>query len=194
MDCCGLQDVSLGRTGPAVIFLSMVQIRLAEAGEAELIAEISRETFYETFAVHNTVADMDKFMAEQFSKEQLVEEFMIPGYTFFLALVDDEPAGYVFLKNKSHELLGSVAGMEISRLYVRKTFIGKGIGKLLMQKSIELAEQMQKEWIWLGVWEHNQTAIDFYQAFGYEKFAEHHFLLGNDLQLDWLMKKNLTRV
>lgn len=172
----------------------MVQIRLAEAGEAELVAEISRETFYDTFAVHNTVADMDKFMAEQFSTAQLVEEFSQAGHSFFLAWVDELPAGYIFLKNKSHQSLGSEAAIEISRLYVRKSFIGKGIGKLLMQKAIAFAEQQQKEWIWLGVWEHNQTAIDFYTAFGYEKFSEHHFLLGNDLQLDWLMKKNLTRV
>jgi ribosomal protein S18 acetylase RimI-like enzyme len=170
----------------------MVQIRLAEAGEAELVAEISRETFYDTFAVHNTVADMDKFMAEQFSTAQLVEEFAIPGYTFFLALVDDQPAGYIFLKNKSHQSLGSEAAIEISRLYVRKLFIGKGIGKLLMQKAIAFAEQQQKEWIWLGVWEHNRTAIDFYTAFGYEKFSEHEFILGDDVQLDWLMKKSLT--
>jgi diamine N-acetyltransferase len=170
----------------------MVQIRLAEAGEAELIAEISRETFYDTFAVHNTVADMDKFMAEQFSTAQLVEEFAIPGYTFFLALVDDQPAGYIFLKNKSHPSLGSASALEISRLYVRQSFIGKGIGKLLMQKAIAFAEQEQKEWIWLGVWEHNQTAIDFYTAFGYEKFSEHEFILGDDVQLDWLMKKSLT--
>jgi len=172
----------------------MVQIRLAEATEAELVAEISRETFYDTFAVHNTVADMDKFMAEQFSKEQLVEEFSRGGHTFFLAWVDALPAGYIFLKDKSHTSLGSAAALEISRLYVRKDFIGKGIGKLLMLKAIAFAEQLQKEWIWLGVWEHNQPAIDFYTAFGYEKFAEHDFILGDDVQLDWLMKKKLTRV
>lgn len=170
----------------------MIQIRLAEATEAELIAEISRETFYDTFAVHNTVADMDKFMAGQFSTEQLVEEFALAGHTFFLAWVDDLPAGYVFLKNKAHPSLGSDSALEISRLYVRKAFIGKGIGKLLMLKAIEFAEQLQKEWIWLGVWEHNQTAIQFYKAFGYEKFAEHNFILGDDVQLDWLMKRRLT--
>ncbi|MBI2275325.1 MAG: GNAT family N-acetyltransferase [Bacteroidetes bacterium] len=171
----------------------MVQIRLAEAGEAELVAEISRETFYDTFAVHNTVADMDKFMAEQFSKEQLVEEFSQAGHCFFLAWVDDIPAGYIFLKNKSHQALGPVSAMEISRLYVRKPFIGKGIGKSLMQKAIAFAEQEQKEWIWLGVWEHNQPAIDFYTAFGYEKFSEHEFILGDDVQLDWLMKRSLIQ-
>jgi ribosomal protein S18 acetylase RimI-like enzyme len=168
----------------------MVHIRLAKADEAELVAEISRETFYDTFAVHNTTADMDKFMAEQFSKEQLVEEFSRAGHVFFLAWVDDYPAGYVFLKNKSHQLLGSEAALEISRLYVRKAFIGKGIGKLLMQKSIEYAAQSDKEWIWLGVWEHNRSAIQFYTAFGYEKFSEHDFLLGDDLQRDWLMKRS----
>ena len=63
-----------------------------------------------------------------------------------------------------------------------------------MQKAIAFAAQEQKEWIWLGVWEYNQTAIDFYTAFGYEKFAEHEFILGDDVQLDWLMKKKLTLV
>ncbi len=171
----------------------MVEIRFAEAADAELIAEISRETFYDTFAVHNTAADMDKFMTEQFSTAQLVEEFALAGHTFFLAWVEDLPAGYVFLKNKTHPSLGSEAAIEISRLYVRKAFIGKGIGKQLMLKAIEFSKQWKKEWIWLGVWEHNQTAIDFYTAFGYEKFSEHHFILGDDLQLDWLMKKNLTQ-
>ncbi len=60
-----------------------------------------------------------------------------------------------------------------------------------MQKSIDIAKQKQKQIIWLGVWEKNQRAIDFYHKWGFEKFGEQNFLLGTDLQTDLLMKKEL---
>lgn len=167
----------------------MIQIKSIEPANAELIAAISRETFYESFAIHNTQADMDKFMAEQFSKEQLMHEVSEPGNRFFLASADGIPAGYLFLKDRSHHLLASSAAVEISRLYVRKPFIGKGVGKLLMQHAIGHAGRLRKDTVWLGVWEHNQPAIAFYTSFGYRKFGEHDFILGNDVQRDWLMQR-----
>jgi ribosomal protein S18 acetylase RimI-like enzyme len=48
-----------------------------------------------------------------------------------------------------------------------------------------------KEWIWLGVWEHNPKAQQFYRKHGYEKFSEHKFMVGQDEQTDWLMRKKL---
>ncbi len=82
--------------------------------------------------------------------------------------------------------------MEIARLYVSKDAIGNGVGKLLMQESISIAKQRGKSLIWLGVWEHNKRAIDFYTKWGFEKFATHFFKLGDDNQTDWLMKKSLS--
>ena len=60
-----------------------------------------------------------------------------------------------------------------------------------MQRSIEIARQKNAQIIWLGVWENNQKAISFYMKWGFEKFSEHIFMLGNDAQTDWLMKKAL---
>jgi diamine N-acetyltransferase len=45
--------------------------------------------------------------------------------------------------------------------------------------------------IWLGVWEHNVRAQAFYKHMGFEKFSSHIFMVGNDPQTDFLMKKNL---
>jgi ribosomal protein S18 acetylase RimI-like enzyme len=81
--------------------------------------------------------------------------------------------------------------MEVARLYAMKHLIGKGAGKVLMQSGIEIAKEKNKEMIWLGVWEKNQRAIDFYTKWGFEKFDEADFLLGNDVQKDWLMRKHL---
>lgn len=171
----------------------MIQIRKASLSDAELIATISRVTFYDTFAEFNTKEDMDKFLSEQFSKEYLMMQVADAGNIFLLAYAeDDEPAGYVFLKESAHEDLESRNTIEISRLYARTSFIGKGIGKALMDAAIAEAKQLKKEYIWLGVWEHNHRAISFYSKYGFEKFSGQDFMLGNDLQRDWVMKKAIS--
>jgi len=165
---------------------------LADAGDAALIADLSRQTFYDTFAGQNTAENMQKFMEEQFSHEQLVREVNDPENIFMLAFSGDEPAGYAFLRPKN--LPGDEKthhAMEISRIYVLDTFIGHGVGRKLMEECIGISKKAGKELLWLGVWEHNQRAIDFYTKWGFEKFSSHPFVLGDDVQQDWLMKKML---
>lgn len=169
-----------------------VVIRQATADDAKLIADISHQTFYETFIANNSKEDMDKFLNEQFTKGKLILEVGAPDNIFLLAYSDSEVAGYVKLRESKIPLsLETINALEIARIYSLSHFIGRGIGKALMQASIDLAKEKGKEVVWLGVWEKNQRAIDFYTKWGFEKFDETDFLLGNDLQRDWLMKKSL---
>jgi len=167
-------------------------IREATTEDAPLIADISHQTFYETFVAYNTKEDMDKFLSQQFTKGKLIMEVGAKENTFLLAYNDSEIAGYVKIRDERVPLsMGSVAALEIARIYALSSQIGKGIGSLLMQSCIGIANQRKKEWLWLGVWEKNQRAIDFYTKWGFEKFDETDFLLGDDLQKDWLMKKKI---
>jgi len=178
-----------------------IQIKLAGTGDAALIADLSRRTFYDSFAAANTKEDMDHFMNEQFSREQLMAQVGAPGMTFLLAWFEDaspgEPVGYACLRDPLALPDGTAdippelpAGrqIEIARIYAEQHTIGKGVGKALMQRCLELAAEKGREWAWLGVWEHNARAIAFYKSRGFEKFSEHSFLLGHDRQTDWLMK------
>jgi diamine N-acetyltransferase len=168
-------------------------LRYATKDDAALIADISRQTFYDTFAADNTEANMAKFLNEQFTKGKLMLEVGAPGNIFLLAYAEDCVAGYAKLREgKKLTALNSAASMEIARLYVVKEYIGKGVGKLLMQASLDLAKERNKEVVWLGVWERNDRAIRFYSAFGFQKFDECDFLLGDDMQRDWLMKKTIS--
>ena len=167
-------------------------LRYATPDDAALIADISRQTFYDTFAADNTEADMQKFLNEQFTKGRLMLEVGAPENIFLLACHENNIAGYVKLREgKKLAALNGATSMEIARLYVVKDFLGKGAGKFLMQASLDIAKEKNKEVVWLGVWEKNQRAIDFYTAWGFEKFDECDFLLGDDIQRDWLMKKEL---
>jgi ribosomal protein S18 acetylase RimI-like enzyme len=167
-------------------------LRYATREDAALVADISRQTFYDTFATANTEEDMTKFLSEQFTKGRLMLEVGSPENMFLLAYYDNEVAGYVKLREgKKVAELNGLAIIEIARLYVVKEYIGKRVGKLLMQASVDIARQKEKALIWLSVWEKNQRAIDFYTSWGFQKFGECDFLLGNDMQRDWMMKKQL---
>lgn len=169
-----------------------IVIREATVQDAKLIADISHQTFYETFAAQNEAADMQLFLNEQFTKGKLMLEVGQPEHRFLLACSGPEVVGYVKLRQgNAPQSLGTKNSLEVARLYVINRMIGKGVGKLLMQASLRFAKELKKEMVWLGVWEKNERAIDFYTKWGFEKFDETDFLLGTDLQRDWLMKKRL---
>lgn len=167
----------------------MFQVIVATHSDAVDIAAISRETFFDTFAAQNTPEDMDIFLKEQFTTSQLVAEVGKPGNTFLLVKNEKQIAGYAFLKEFSQPASGPGSSLEISRIYVRKPFIGKGAGKLLMESALQQAKQLAKSYVWLAVWENNPVAIAFYKRFGFVQFGTQDFLLGKDCQHDWLMKK-----
>lgn len=167
-------------------------IRHAAEKDALLIADISRQSFYETFAPQNAKTDMDIFMNVQFTRGRLMLEVGQPENIFLLAYNENEVAGYAKLRDKRlPKQIGSSNALEIARLYAMPHMIGKGVGKLLMEKSLEIALERKKDTVWLGVWKQNKKAINFYKAWGFAIFDECDFILGNDLQKDWLMKKSL---
>jgi diamine N-acetyltransferase len=170
----------------------MIRIGFCTPEDAPLVADMSRQTFYESFASENSAENMDKFMHSQFTREALMKEVGAEGNIFFLAYDDDKPVGYVRMRESGDmPELGNKRGIEIARIYAVAGSIGKGVGSALMQKCIDVALERNKEVIWLGVWEKNKRAIDFYTRRGFEKFGTHIFILGDDPQTDWLMKKEL---
>src|SRR5206468_12287344 len=75
-------------------------IRVATENDAELIADLSHQTFYDSFAEHNTRQNMDKFMSEQFTRQKLIDEVKQPWHTFFLAFMHDQPLAYVKIRDR----------------------------------------------------------------------------------------------
>ena len=169
-----------------------LDLRWADKDDALLVADLSRHTFYETFAPDNTEADMNQFMNEQFTRGRLMMEVGARGNDFLLAYDGEEAVGYLKLRDAEvpKELAGRTA-LEIARLYVVQDCIGKGAGRQLMEAAIQVATERNKDCIWLGVWGKNHRAIRFYRKWGFRAFAKVKFLLGSDLQDDWLLVKDL---
>jgi ribosomal protein S18 acetylase RimI-like enzyme len=171
---------------------SGVRIRHASVADRDLLIELGIQTFRETFDEVNTAEDMQAYLDKSFSTQQLEKELNEEGSTFFLAFYNEEAIGYVRLRTShNYENPEYTSTLEIERLYLLKSQLGKNVGKKLMETCLALAKTKKCSSIWLGVWEHNQRALRFYDKWGFVKFSSHVFMLGSDAQTDLLLKKNL---
>lgn len=61
--------------------------------------------------------------------------------------------------------------LEIERLYLKASATGKGIGKAILQKATEMAQQQQQKVIWLKSMD-SAPALQFYLSQGFEVLAQ----------------------
>ncbi|MBM7712087.1 GNAT family N-acetyltransferase [Enterococcus xiangfangensis] len=156
------------------------------------LQKISIETFRDTFAAENDPADLNDYLVDAYALEKLERELRNPDSRFFFLYLNDQLAGYLKLNvGKAQTELADKDGLEIERIYIRKAFKRQGLGRQLLDFAFELAVKEKREQIWLGVWEENQNARRFYQAFGFEQVGAHAFYVGTDKQTDLIMRKKL---
>lgn len=168
------------------------QIKKIGIQNIEQLQAIGRQTFTETFADSNSAEDMAKYLEEAYAHEKLSSELNDPNSEFYLATLEHEVIGYLKLNfGDSQTELKDNKALEIERIYVAKAFHGQKLGQLLYDKAIEVAKEKKVDYIWLGVWEENHRAIQFYTKNGFVAFDKHIFVLGNDAQTDIMMKLDL---
>ena len=162
------------------------QLTINDLGQLQTIG---RQTFSDTFNSSNTEENMRKYLDEEFSADKLSKELNDKNSVFYFAMIDKEVIGYLKINfSQSQKEFQDDRAIEIERLYVLSEFHGKKIGQILYEKSVEIALQRKADYVWLGVWEHNSRAINFYKKNGFVEFDKHIFKLGDDEQTDILMK------
>jgi diamine N-acetyltransferase len=170
-----------------------MKIKIATIEDITLLCEIGIKTFIETYGNQNTPEDLKKYLEEKFNKKQISDELLTPKTIFLLVELENEIIGYAKMRVNLVEN-PDMKSLEIERIYISKDYHGQKYGAMLMQKCIDVSIENNYESIWLGVWEHNPKAINFYQKWGFEIFGEHIFQLGDDAQTDFLMKKTFTQL
>lgn len=168
---------------------TIVPLSVADVTELQ---QISRETFADTFGQYNTPEDLERYLDHTYSLKQLTSEIENVNSEFYALYHDSQIVGYLKLNvgDAQTEAQGPNA-MEVQRIYVRPDFKRMGYGRQMMVFAIKRGFQLDKQRIWLGVWERNHAAQKFYESFGFEAFDDHVFTLGNSRQRDLLMGKTL---
>ena len=166
-----------------------INIKQVTLNDIDQFQKIGRQTFYETFSAGNTEENMTKYLEEGFSIEKLTSELSNKNSELYFATLDNDVIGYLKLNfGQSQTELKDDKALEIERIYVLKEFHEKKVGQLLYEKAMQIAKQKNADYVWLGVWEENPRAINFYKKNGFVEFDKHIFKLGNDEQTDIMMK------
>jgi ribosomal protein S18 acetylase RimI-like enzyme len=153
------------------------------------LQDIGRQTFFETFSESNSEENMKKYLDDSFDLGKLTHEIENANSEIYFAIVNQKVVGYIKINFADAQTEMNVENtLELERIYVLKEFHGKRIGQILFDRALQIAKQKEFEYLWLGVWEENHRALNFYAKNGFTSFDKHAFLLGDDLQTDIMMK------
>lgn len=156
------------------------------------LRQLSIQTFVDAFAEANTPKDMDIYLAQAFSLKQLKTEWQDDQSTFYFLRSEDKTLGYCKVKYGLPEAVEiSGQALEICRLYVSQAYQGQGLGKWMLGQILKKAEEEKLDFVWLGVWSQNPGAIRLYERQGFQKIGSYTFILGEDPQTDFIMKRSL---
>lgn len=180
--------------------MTVTTIRTASSADAARLSRLAAMTFRDTFEAENTPEDMERYLAEAFTPQQQAAEIADPDCTILVAEQDlssghAELVGYAHLASASApEVVAGPAPIELKRLYVARAWHGQGVAQVLMNAVLDAARARGAKTLWLGVWERNARAVAFYEKYGFTRVGEHSFVLGSDVQTDWVFARPLDDV
>lgn len=174
--------------------ISLTSLTLQPVKEHQLPAlrELSIRTFVDAFADANNPKDMDLYLAQAFGTEQLKAELEDRNATFYLLQSGGKTLGYCKLKyGLPTAVEESGRALEICRFYVSQGYQGKGLGHWMLEEVLKRANEESLDFVWLGVWSQNPGAIRLYKRHGFYQIGSYTFVLGEDPQTDFIMKRKV---
>ena len=152
----------------------------ANSSHAETIASIGKLSFRDAFGnLFNDKSTLFEYLEYTYSIEKVTKSIEKENNVFFIAFVENVPVGFAKVKKSSlNEQIESIAQMELQKIYVLSYYHGCGAGAALMQTVLELAYQIQPDYLWLDTHTTNAKAIRFYEKNGFVKAGKNYFTIG----------------
>jgi ribosomal protein S18 acetylase RimI-like enzyme len=141
-----------------------------------VLAKVAAQSFWESHGHSASEKEIEEYIANKFSLEQLMAEKREPGAIFRMAFWNGEPAAYSkIVLNRTMKNSEAMNICKMDRLYVLKEFLEHRIGPSLMDDSLRIAKEHQQKGMWLYVWIDNKRAVRFYEREGFKRVGEEGF-------------------
>lgn len=148
-------------------------IRPATQNDLSALAQVCSLTFIETYdgkGKDRPPEMVHEYVREKFTPNALAKDLSNSSISLYIALVEEQVIGYFKLIEENPPAFVQPQNLQLlERIYVLGRYQGLGFGKLLLKKAEAIAKENQSDGIWLGVWEENKRAIEFYLKQGYLK-------------------------
>lgn len=137
----------------------MVKFEIADKDKIKLLASIADEIWHEYWPFLLSKEQID-YMVEIFQSEAAIKKQIdFENYNYYFIKNDDETAGYFGISFKEDYLF-------LSKLYIKKNYRHKGIGKEAFLKIIDIAKEKNYKKIRLTVNKNNKNTINAYLKYG----------------------------
>ena len=166
-----------------------------ELHQLDALQALAIRTFTNAYASQNEARHIEEHIDQSFSLQALKADVSDPSGKYLVAREPNQQVllGYVKLgTRRTHESVEASSAIEIERIYVDTDSIGMGVGAALMATCIDFAQKQEHDVLWLGVWQNNQRAVNFYERWGFEICGEQIFNMGSDPQPDFVMAKRIA--
>jgi len=173
--------------------ISPLVVRRAGSQDAQALADLATNTFRDTY---RSVADpqaIEDYVAESFQPTAVAAHIVDPASTILLAVDGSRLVGYAHLRaTEPPACVRGPSPIELGRLYLDRGAIGKGNGAKLMRAVHAEARRLGRKTIWLGVYDGNLRAIEFYERFGFVNVGRREFAFGGRIYVDPVMAASLS--
>jgi ribosomal protein S18 acetylase RimI-like enzyme len=182
--------------------MSDITLRAGKATheDADSVVALGRAVFSATFAHTVRPEALDAYLAEHYNADAILADLRSQQRRCLLAEdAAGELLGYAFLATDStqgEECLQeqgytNVGAIELQRIYTHPHSHGTGLAHRIADAAFALAQGEGFRHIWLGVLPENARAVGFYTKLGFLKVGTHEFRLGDHIDIDDIMIREL---
>jgi ribosomal protein S18 acetylase RimI-like enzyme len=168
-----------------------LNILKASNNHVEILSKIGADTFYETFSPFNSESDIRQYISKAYYIDVIQQNIVNPDIAYYLCYDAGVVIGYIKLVHHATYKGLTNLTIELEKIYVLSAYFGSGAGKRLMDCAINHSKEKGFETLFLGVWQENERAVNFYKKTGFEVFETRQFQLGERLCDDYMMKLKL---
>src|SRR5262245_54929225 len=163
-------------------------IRDATAADIEVLVELAQNTFRDAYRHIDDPDDIEEYVTTEFTPGAFASILSDRDSILLVALQAQRHVGYVHIRlSSAPSCVTGPAPIELVRIYLRQETIGQGYGGLLMQAVHAQARRLGCATIWLGVYERNQRALDFYRRWGFVDVGTKDFRYAGKIYADPIM-------
>lgn len=170
----------------------LVSYRAASSQDIPQLAALGRELFIETWGTLYSSQDLNSFLEQVHSPEGVACD-LAEDCCYWIAQSSAQWIAYCKAGPVHVPVdIGGRRAAELRQMYVRQPYHGTGVADQLMELFLQWTSQHQIQDAYISCWSENHRALAFYKRYGFSKFCQYKFRVGQQLDDEYILKRVLV--
>jgi len=151
-------------------------IRRSVIDDRDAIVAVGRQAVALSHRESCSAEHLDYYLDAHYNREAITRELTDPLNIYHTVFCDNDAAGFSkMVLNAPHPNISQSNTTKLDRIYILRDYYDRDLGRQLLCRNIEVAQDNRQCGIWLFTWQGNERAIKFYKRNGFVVVGEHMF-------------------